>query len=233
MNTQTRILLVDDDPDILRILKDNLELDGYEVYTAKTGKAALEAFETLDISVLILDLSLPDIDGIQICRLIRRQSSAPIIMLTARDRIPDKVLGLESGADDYMSKPFDYLELNARIKACLRRHTPRDRNKIINLGDLRIEPGKKAVYKRGIPVGLTFREFNLLVFLAGNSDTVVERSAIRKALWPGGDIYRESRVIDVHVQHLRGKLEDNPTEPKYILTIPGVGYMLTTTQTTS
>jgi DNA-binding response OmpR family regulator len=231
MNSERRILLVDDDPDILRILKDNLELDGYRVYSAKTGKEALDAFEELSISLIILDLSLPDIDGIQICRLIRQKSSIPIIMLTARDRVPDKVLGLETGADDYMSKPFDYLELNARIKACLRRHTPRNLNKILKLGDLRIELSKNAVFKRDIPVGLTLREFNLLVFLANNSDTVVERSAIRKALWPDGDLYRESRVIDVHVQHLRGKLEDNPTDPKYILTIPGVGYMLTSLET--
>jgi DNA-binding response OmpR family regulator len=116
-----RILVVDDDPDILRILRDNLELDGYEVFTASTGKEALKLFERVPARLIVLDLSLPDIDGIQVCRSIREKSNIPIIMLTARDGLPDKVLGLESGADDYLVKPFDYLELAARIKACLRR----------------------------------------------------------------------------------------------------------------
>jgi DNA-binding response OmpR family regulator len=223
----SRILVADDDPDILRILRDNLELDGYRVFTASTGKEALELFERVTAGLIILDLSLPDIDGIQVCRSIRDKSNIPIIMLTARDRLPDKVLGLETGADDYLVKPFNYLELAARIKACLRR-----RGQVISsaesieLGDLKIDVGKNTVWKRGEKVSLTQREFTLLLLLARNAGRVLNRTVIRHALWPEGELYRDSRVIDVHIQHLRSKLEDNPAEPRYIVTVPGVGYML-------
>jgi DNA-binding response OmpR family regulator len=223
----SRILVADDDPDILRILRDNLELDGYRVFTASTGKEALELFEKVPAVLIILDLSLPDIDGIQVCRSIRDKSNIPIIMLTARDRLPDKVLGLETGADDYLVKPFNYLELAARIKACLRR-----RGQVISsaesieLGDLKIDVGKNTVWKRGEKVSLTQREFTLLLLLARNAGRVLNRTVIRHALWPEGELYRDSRVIDVHIQHLRSKLEDNPAEPRYIVTVPGVGYML-------
>jgi len=222
-----QILVVDDDPDILRILRDNLELDGYRVFTASTGKEALQLFERVPVGLIILDLSLPDIDGIQVCRSIREKSNIPIIMLTARDRLPDKVLGLETGADDYLVKPFDYLELAARMKACLRRQgqviSPAE---TIELGDLKIDVGKNTVCKRGVKVSLTQREFTLLLLLARNAGRVLNRTVIRQALWPEGELYRDSRVIDVHIQHLRSKLEDNPAEPGYIVTVSGVGYML-------
>jgi DNA-binding response OmpR family regulator len=219
------ILVVDDDPDILRILQDNLELDGYKVSTASTGKEALQAFEGAPASLIVLDLFLPDIDGIQVCRSIREKSSVPIIMLTARDRITDKVLGLETGADDYMVKPFDYLELAARIKACLRRTRPSPRpDRIIEFTDLTIDPAKGTVIKRGEKIKVTQREFRLLVLLAGNIGKTMNRATIRSALWPEGELYKDSRAIDVHIQHLRSKLEDNPAEPKYIKTVQGVGY---------
>jgi DNA-binding response OmpR family regulator len=222
-----RILLVDDDPDILRILKDNLELDNYQVTTASTGKEALHCFDKYSIALIVLDLSLPDVDGIQVCRLIREKSSVPIVMLTARDRVPDKVLGLESGADDYMAKPFDYLELVARIRACLRRNPSIPQSaEALQVGELEIDVSKNAVYKKGQKVVLTQREFNLLVLLARNADRVMDRAAIRRTLWPDGELYRESRAIDVHIQHLRSKLEDNPADPRYIMTVQGVGYML-------
>jgi DNA-binding response OmpR family regulator len=222
-----RILLVDDDPDILRILKDNLELDNFHVITAQTGKDALQCFDRFSIALIVLDLSLPDIDGIQVCRLVREKSSVPIIMLTARDRVPDKVLGLESGADDYMAKPFDYLELAARIRACLRRQgSIGNRVETIQIGDLKIDVSKNTVYKKDQNIVLTQRQFNLLLLLARNADRVMDRTAIRRTLWPDGDLYRDSRAIDVHIQHLRSKLEDNPAEPRYIMTVQGVGYML-------
>lgn len=221
------ILLVDDDSDILRILRDNLELDGYKVCAASTGKEALRLFESVRAVLIVLDLSLPDIDGIQVCRSIREKSNVPIIMLTARDRLPDKVLGLETGADDYLVKPFDYLELAARIKACLRRQGPVfGAAEIIELDDLKIDVGKNTVWKRGEKVSLTQREFTLLVLLARNAGRVLDRTVIRRTLWPEGELYRDSRVIDVHVQHLRSKLEDNPAEPRHVVTVPGVGYML-------
>ncbi len=221
------ILLVDDDPDILRILKDNLELDGYRVSTASTGREALKQFERSDTGLVILDLFLPDVDGIQVCRSIREKSDVPIIMLTARDRVPDKVLGLESGADDYLVKPFDYLELEARIKACLRRQRPfRGIEEIFQTSGLTIDVGKNSVWKKGEQVRLTQREFGLLVLLARSAGTPLSRSAIRRALWPHGEIYDDSRAIDVHIQHLRSKIEDDAAEPRHIVTVQGVGYML-------
>jgi DNA-binding response OmpR family regulator len=222
-----QILLVDDDPDILRILKDNLELDGYAVRTATTGRDALQLFGSEQPDLILLDLSLPDIDGIQVCRSIREKSSAPIIMLTARDRVPDKVLGLETGADDYVVKPFDYLELSARVRACLRRRpSPVCVEEVLEIGDLKIDEGRNTVWKASEKIPLTQRQFRLLVFLARNAGKVLDRRTIRLALWPEGDLYKDSRAIDVHIQHLRSKLEDKPAAPKYIKTIQGVGYVL-------
>ena len=219
------ILLVDDDPDILRILKDNLELDGYNVAVSSTGKDALQVFDKARPGLIILDLSLPDIDGIQVCRCIRDKSSVPIIMLTARDRVPEKVLGLESGADDYMSKPFDYLELAARIKALLRRSGAVTPAEVIEIGCFKIDNGQNTVWKNGRKIMLTQREFNLLFFLAKNAGRAMSRSAIKQAIWADRDLYRDSRTIDVHVQHLRAKVEENPAAPEHIITVPGVGYI--------
>jgi DNA-binding response OmpR family regulator len=220
-----RILVVDDDPDILRILKDNLELDGYNVFTALGGKEALDHFQDVSPRLLLLDLSLPDIDGIQICRIIRARSNIPIIVLTARDKVTDIVLGLDSGADDYLVKPFDYLELAARIRVCLRRSGhPGSMQEVFSQGDLRIHADGKVVWKGEQRVDLTQREFALLLLLARNSGKVMSRAEIRQALWPEGELYRDSRAIDVHVQHLRSKLEENPTDPRVIRTIQGVGY---------
>lgn len=222
-----QILLIDDDTDILRILEDNLELDGFRVSSASTGREALNLFRQAEPDLVILDLTLPDIDGIQICLSIREKSDVPIIMLTARDRIPDKVLGLETGADDYMVKPFDYLELAARIKACLRRRRPLvSKSDILRLGEIEIDIDQNTVKKRNQKIRLTQRQFTLLVLLARNSGRVLNRQAIRRALWPEGELYRDSRAIDVHIQHLRSKLEDYPSEPQYIKTVQGVGYML-------
>ena len=221
-----RILVVDDDPDIIVILKDNLELDGYGVDTASNGKEALELFEIETPGLVVLDLSLPDIDGIQVCRLLRKKSDVPIIMLTARDGVPDKVLGLECGADDYIVKPFDYLELAARIKARLRRRTGFiDKNEVLELGEIKIDTAKRTVRKNGHDVILTQLEFNLLVLLARNANKAMDRKAIRHVLWPDDSLYRDSRAIDVHILHLRAKLEANPGQPTYIKTIQGVGYM--------
>jgi DNA-binding response OmpR family regulator len=164
------ILVVDDDQDILRILKDNLELDGYRVCTAATGKQALDLFQEVSPRLVLLDLSLPDIDGIQICRVVRARSGVPIIVLTARDRVPDKVLGLESGADDYLVKPFDYLELAARMRVCLRRSEQQGlAREVLSYGDLKIHTDGKAVWKGPHRVELTLREFDLLLLLAKNA----------------------------------------------------------------
>jgi DNA-binding response OmpR family regulator len=221
-----RILVVDDDPDILTILKDHIELDGHEVTAADTGKRALEMFHERDADLVILDLSLPDIDGIMVCRAIRKVSDVSIIMLTARDRVTDKVLGLESGADDYVVKPFEYIELAARIKACLRRRRrARQVLSLSNTGDITLDCEGRTVFKNGRPVHLTQREFDLLALLMTHSGQVLNRTAIRHALWPEGDIYKGSRTIDVHIQHLRSKIEEDPQDPKRIKTAQGVGYV--------
>jgi DNA-binding response OmpR family regulator len=220
------ILIVDDDPDILRILKDNLELDGYGVSTASTGREALDVFGKTLPALMVLDLSLPDVDGLQICRSIRERSSVPIIILTARDSVPEKVLGLESGADDYLAKPFDYLELAARIRACLRRQrTVDDVSEVLELGRFKVDAPRHSVLKDGKKLHLTRSEFNLLFILARSAGKVLTRRAIRRELRPDAELYDDSRAIDVHVRHLRSKIEDDPGVPAHIITVPGVGYM--------
>ncbi len=226
---QKQVLVVDDDPDILVILRDNLELDGYFVLTASTGREVVPLLENFqDIELVILDLSLPDIDGMQLCITIRERSDVPIIMLTARDSVADKVLGFERGADDYLVKPFDYLELSARIKACLRRGASLkpQLDGVIELGDLKIDVGKNVVWKNGNKINLTAKEFGLLLFFIRNIGKALTRDVIRRALWKKTDLYTGSRSIDVHVQHLRSKIEDNVSEPKLIVTVQGVGYRL-------
>jgi DNA-binding response OmpR family regulator len=227
-----KILVVDDDPDILRIVTDNLAIDGYRVQTAATGRQALSCFEAGGVSLVVLDLALPDMDGIQVCRALRAKSEVPIIMLTARDGVPDKVLGLESGADDYLVKPFDYLELAARIKVCLRRRRQAPAvSDVLELAGVKLDIGMKVVWRCHEKISLTNREFDLLLLLAMNAGRAMSRLEIRNMLWPEGELYRDSRAIDVHVQHLRSKLEDDPTEPKLIKTVPGVGYAFAVTET--
>ena len=221
------VLVVDDDTDILTIIQDNLRLDGYTVTTAASGKAALDHFERARPDILVLDLMLPDMDGIQVCRAIRRHSQVPIILLTAKDGVSDKVLGLESGADDYLVKPFDYLELAARIKARLRRGADYRRlSEVTIVGDWELVPQRRGVTVDGRSVQLTKKEFDLLSLLFKHSGQVLERETIRRVLWPKAQIYHWSRAIDVHIQHLRAKLETAPETPAYIITVPGVGYRL-------
>ena len=221
------ILVVDDDHDILTIIKDNLELDGYEVFTATLGKDAISIFEKEPIDLIVLDLMLPDMDGIQVCRAVRANSHVPIIMLTAKDGLSDKVLGLESGADDYIVKPFDYLELAARIKARLRRSKSYlSADEVFEVGDLQLNPERREVEVGGDRVVLTKKEFDILFLLFKHAGRVLDRDSIKKKIWPGKKLYKWSRTLDVHIQHLRAKLEKYPEQPQYILTVPGVGYML-------
>ncbi len=225
-----KILVVDDDPDILTILLDNLELDGYATQSAKCGKEALAIFKSSNVNLVVLDLMLPDIDGIQVCRAIRAISHVPIIMLTAKDGISDKVLGLESGADDYLVKPFDYLELAARIKARMRRSTIYQNLSVplgaLKAGDLQMNLEDRQVRLKNQPVDLTRKEFDILALLFQYMGKAVPRDTIRKAVWPQTELYKWSRTIDVHIQHLRAKLEINPDLPRYIVTVQGIGYKL-------
>lgn len=219
------ILAVDDDRDILKVLRANLELHGYEVDTADSWSRGHELLLQREPSLILLDIMLPDGDGIAICQSLRREHNRiPVIMLTAKDKVSDKVLGLESGADDYVVKPFETLELLARIKACLRRTTPSDIHEEISSGNIRIDIKKHTVTISGKPVDLTPKEFELLCFFLNHRDEVLSREAIRRQLWKGSQIYSWSRVIDVHVQHLRQKLEKDPSNPVHLITVPGAGY---------
>ncbi len=226
--SETNILIVDDDPDILMILEDNLKIDGYRTFCARDGREALDIFNSRRIDLIVLDLMLPDLDGLQVCRTVRAESRIPIILLTAKDAVSDKVLGLECGADDYMVKPFDYLELAARIKARLRRsgRFETDRSQNLEIGGLKMNAAARRVQMNGRNVSLTKKEFDLLLLLARNAGQVMDRETIRSTLWPENRLYKWSRTIDVHVQHLRSKIEPDPRRPRFIVTVPGVGYCL-------
>jgi DNA-binding response OmpR family regulator len=223
---KNKILAVDDDSDILKVLKANLELNGYEVDTADTWANAQEALSKGHPDLIILDVMLPDGDGMQICRDLRNDlPETPIIMLTAKDKVSDKVIGLESGADDYVVKPFETIELLARIKACLRRSAPPLKEEKIAVRNLKIDFRKRLVTVSSKKVNLTPREYDLLCFFISRRGEAVSREMIRRNIWKGSKIYSWSRVIDVHIQHLRQKIEKDPSNPKYIITVPGAGYM--------
>lgn len=218
------ILIVDDDIDILSVLRANLELHGFIVKTAQNWISAERELSVSIPDLIILDIMLPDGNGVEICRSLReRFPDLPIMMLTAKDKVSDKVIGLESGADDYIVKPFETLELIARIRACLRR-IRHDLSERIVIDDLVIDMKTRVVTLKGKDLVLTPREYDLLFYLVLHRGEVLTRENIRKHLWKESSIYSWSRVIDVHIQHLRQKIEKNPSKPAYILTVPGVGY---------
>ncbi len=218
------ILIVDDDIDILSVLRANLELYGFTVKTSQNWTSAERELSVSVPDLLILDIMLPDGNGVEICRSLReRFPDLPIMMLTAKDKVSDKVTGLESGADDYIVKPFETLELIARIRACLRR-TRHDLSERIVIDDLVIDLKRRVVTLKGKDLVLTPKEYDLLSYLVSHRGEVLTRENIRKHLWKESSIYSWSRVIDVHIQHLRQKIEKNPSKPAYILTVPGVGY---------
>ena len=221
------VLVVDDEPRIVELARDYLEHAGFAVITAVDGPSALTAARVRKPDVLVLDLGLPGMDGLDVARAIRRDSTMPIIMLTARDDELDKVLGLELGADDYITKPFLIREFRSRVRAVLRRaatpHVGGKRDETIDRGDVRIDLPRRTVEVRGEPVQLTFVEFELLALLASSPGVVYSRRQLLERLRGGAD-YREPRTIDVHVRHLREKIEREPREPELILTVRGAGY---------
>jgi DNA-binding response OmpR family regulator len=218
-----QLLVVDDDADILKVLKANLELYGFQAATAETWVQAKKLLDVRTPDLIILDLTLPDGDGVEICRLLKEEyPRMPVIMLTARDRVSDKVMGFESGADDYIVKPFETLELIARVKACIRRSKPVERKIIID--GLEIDLDAHIVKVNGREVELTPKEYGLLQLLVQNRREVISRESIRKKIWGDSKLYSWSRAIDVHMQHLRQKIEKNPSEPEYIVTVAGAGY---------
>ena len=227
MPEPSTILLVDDEESVQKLLAYPLERDGFRVLKAKDGEEALRRFADANVDLVVLDIMLPKLDGLEVCKRLRAESSVPIIMLTARDDELDKVLGLELGADDYITKPFSIREFRSRVRALLRRASaPRlgaRESEVIESDGLRIDPSRRSVEVRGRPVQLTYVEFELLRILASNPGRVYTRQMLLQHLWGGSD-YREPRTIDVHVRHLREKLERDAKEPELILTVRGVGY---------
>lgn len=216
--------MVDDDKDIVQTIKGNLELDGYNVLCAFDGRTGLDMVKRQRPDMILLDLNLPDIDGIRACQIIRREFDFPIIMLTARDTISDKVLGLECGADDYVVKPFNYLELSARIKAIFKRIERSMVENIHESGDISIDFRSRKITVRGQEVKLTKTEFELLELFISYPDEVLSREFIIDQIWRDSQLYQQSRAVDVHVQRLRKKIESNAEIPLHIITVAGVGY---------
>ena len=228
----TRILLADDEQSILTLLSYPLRKDGYEVVRASDGREALARFAEADFALVVLDVMMPHVDGLEVCRKLRATSSVPIIMLTAKAEEIDKVLGLELGADDYITKPFSMREFRSRVKAALRRASMRaaaaataeeEGAEPLTRGELAIDFAKRAVRLRGAPVRTTFVEFEILTTLARHPGRVFSREQLLEQIW-GDYAYRDPRTIDVHIRHLREKIEREAKEPEYLYTVRGVGY---------
>jgi two-component system, OmpR family, alkaline phosphatase synthesis response regulator PhoP len=221
------ILIVDDEPNIIELATLYLERDGFKVEGVTTGKDALTRWEVSNPDLIILDLMLPDIDGLEVCRQIRIKSNIPILMLTARKEDVDKIIGLELGADDYLSKPFNPRELVARVKAILRRKQGESKPAVnMTLGNLTIDIARHEVKNNGVPVTLRTKEFALLVALAQNQGIVLSREKLLEMVW-GYDYYGETRTVDVHINHLRDKIAGSGAD---IETLRGTGYKMTTTE---
>jgi two-component system alkaline phosphatase synthesis response regulator PhoP len=217
------ILVVDDEQNIIELARLYLEQDGFRVEAANTGKAALDKIKLIDPALMVLDLMLPEIDGWEVCRRVRAASELPIIMLTARDDDVDKIVGLELGADDYMTKPFNPRELVARVRAILRRS---DRiaspTKVFRIGDLTIDPARREVTVAGQPIELRTKEFDCLLTLAEHRGIVLSREKLLELAW-GYDFAGQTRTVDVHVAHLRKKIAHSTAQ---IETVTGIGYKL-------
>ncbi len=225
-NGSTRILLVDDEQSIQTLLSYPLRKDGYHVTSAQDGREALQRFEEARFDLVILDLMLPKLDGVEVCRELRSRSQVPIIMLTAKGSETDKVAGLEVGADDYITKPFSMREFRSRVKAALRRSRMGGRpaeEGTIDHGDLVIDFERRMVTLREEEVKVTYVEFEILGALARSPGRVLSRETLLEHVW-GDSEYRDPRTVDVHIRHLREKLESDPKDPEFLFTVRGVGY---------
>ena len=221
---ERRVLVVDDEPIVREVLQRYLQLEGFAVTTAEDGQDALERFASTHPHLVLLDLMLPRIDGLEVFRRMRAERSTPVIMLTARGEETDRVVGLELGADDYVTKPFSPREVIARVKAVLRRAEPRvDHDGVLAFGDLRIDRGRREVQLGDHDVRLTRKEFDLLEHLASSPGVTFTRTALLEAVWDfawDGD----SATVTVHVRRLREKIERDPSDPRHLITVWGVGY---------
>lgn len=230
-----KIVVVDDERPIADILEFNLEKEGYEVHCAYDGNDALEMILEVEPDIVLLDIMLPGMDGMEVCREVRKKHDMPIIMLTAKDSEIDKVLGLELGADDYVTKPFSTRELIARVKANLRRNTAQAKkeeepeNNNIQIKDITIIPDSYAIKKNGESIDLTHREFELFHYLTQHISQVMTREHLLETVW-GYDYFGDVRTVDVTVRRLREKIEDDPSHPEYLMTRRGVGYFIQGTE---
>lgn len=225
-----RVLVVDDERPIVEALAYNLKKEGFLVTTAGSGEEGLHLARTTKPDLVILDIMLPGASGFQVCRVLRRESEVPIIMLTAKGEEDDRVLGLELGADDYITKPFSIRELVARVRTVLRRQRVTGAKKRpVQVADVHIDPVKHVVTVRGKPVELSPKEFKLLSLLASHPDQVFSRESLLDRVW-GEEAFVEDRTVDVHVRWLRMKIEENPSKPKRILTVRGFGYKMSSEQ---
>ncbi len=220
-----KVLVVDDEKLIVKGIRFSLEQDGMEVDCAYDGEEALEMIKDKEYDIILLDVMLPKLTGFEVCQYIREFSSVPIVMLTAKGEDMDKILGLEYGADDYITKPFNILEVKARIKAIIRRTSPKPKEveKVIESGDMKLDCEGRRVYISGREINLTAKEFELLELLVVNANKVYSRENLLKLVW-GSSYPGDVRTVDVHIRRLREKIESNPSEPKYVHTKWGVGY---------
>ncbi|GAC1319261.1 MAG: two-component system response regulator MprA [Thermoleophilaceae bacterium] len=226
MSTRARVLVVEDDAEIAGVLRRSLRLEGYDVKLAQDGVAALEESAVFEPDAVVLDLGLPRLDGLEVCRRLRREGDVPILILTARDGLDERVAGLDSGADDYLVKPFERQELLARLRALLRRRPPRGSASLV-AGDLRLNPDSREVFRGERSIELTSREFELLEYMMRNERLVVSRERLLDDVW-GYAPLAETNTVDVFISNLRRKLESG-SEPRVLHTVRGAGYVLRAT----
>jgi len=228
--TSNKILIVEDDQNLLATLKYNLLNEGFDVATAVDGAQALDIARSEKPELVILDVMLPKLSGFEVCRILRKETTVPILMLTAKTEEVDKIVGLEIGADDYMTKPFSMRELIARVRAMLRRADmakpqPSGEEENLNIGDLEINIDRHQAFCRNVSLDLTPKEYDLLVFLSKNKGIVFNREQLLEKVW-GYDYAGDTRTVDVHIRWLRQKIETDPAHPRTILTVRGAGYKL-------
>jgi len=217
------VLVVDDEPIVRQVVAKYLRQEGHPTLEAADGRTALELIERSELGLIVLDVMLPGIDGLELCRMIRGRSSTPVIMLTARGEEADRIMGLDLGADDYVTKPFSPRELVARVRSVLRRVPAPSGAAPITAGRLQIDPGAREVTRDGVPLQLTMKEFDLLVFLASNPRLVLSRAQLMDRVW-GYETAFDTGTVTVHVRRLREKIEDDPSHPRHVQTVWGVGY---------
>lgn len=220
-----KVLVVDDEKLIVKGIRFSLEQDGMEVDCAYDGEEALEMIRNKEYDIILLDVMLPKLTGFEVCQQVREFSTVPIVMLTAKGEDMDKILGLEYGADDYIIKPFNILEVKARIKAIIRRTSPKPKEaaQVVENGDMKLDCQGRRAYAGGREINLTAKEFELLELLVVNANKVYSRENLLKLIW-GNDYPGDVRTVDVHIRRLREKIEENPSEPRYVHTKWGVGY---------